>query len=252
MNYKLYKTIFITLSVLFLSSAVIVLASGRDEPGLQDAVIDQAAASSDAVQYTYNTVITVTSGTDPDTSGYYTCYKGTSSDRSPCTLRRAIVESRGLSAGQLPVLIKFDIPQTPAEGYVSSLGVWELEPQATTDTSVFRRLKGKVIIDGDTQPGGRSSGPKIVIIGPETTQRVGLIVGDIAGDDEIIIRGLAMQRFDPHIYVNTDHNLIEDCWFGLSQDMTRLPEGSRVRLGQCAVVYCVDTAILFVPLRVCR
>lgn len=170
--------------------------------------------------YTYNTVITVTSGTDPDTSKSKTC-----SSESACTLRRAIVESRGLAGGQLPVLIKFDIPQSPTEGYDSSLGVWKIEPLASSELSVFRRLKGQIIIDGETQPGGRSDGPKIILKGPATAKD-GLIVGDTVADTMITIRGLAFQNFKTHLYVNTDDNLIEDCWFGLSDDGTTLSSGS--------------------------
>jgi len=223
MKRKLWQIALVALLTLLALSVVVAVAK---EPGPQDEVGRQAPSGAPEVaQYTYNKVITVTSGTDPDTSKSYTCYTGTGSDRSPCTLRRAIVESRDLSAGELPVLIRFDILEDPAEGYDSSLDVWVLEPQSTTDPSVFRRLKGQVIIDGDTQPGGRIDGPRIILIGPGTGQKDGFIVGDVAGDDEIIVRGLGMQNFKTHMYVNTDYNLIEDCWFGLSSDGTTLSSG---------------------------
>lgn len=203
-----------------LFGATLVAAEAVEEPSPLPAAPDATIQA-----YTYNSVITVTSGTDPNDNMSETCYTGTSTDRSPCTLRRAIVESRSMSGGELPVLIRFDIPQNAGEGYDSSLGIWEIEVYNTTDLYAFRRLKGQVIIDGDTQPGGRAEGPKIFVIGPGTGQKTGFVVGDVAGDDEIIIRGLGLQNFKTHMYVNTDDNLIEACWFGLSTDGTTLTSG---------------------------
>lgn len=164
------------------------------------------------------TVITVDSGTDPDTSKSKTCVSDT-----PCTLRRAIVQARGLSAAERPVLIQFDIPQDAHEGYDSTLGIWKIQVQSTSDPSVFRSLDGgQVTIDGSTQPGGATSGPKIFIVGPSTGSRDGLLVGANAagGHDGNTIRGLAFQNFKTHLTVNSNDNLIEDNWFGLSDDGT--------------------------------
>jgi hypothetical protein len=221
-NRKLWRIVLIAVSLVSFSGAGPVLAGGP-EPGdglaPLPAAADQAAGPASA-EDTYNTIITVDSGTDPDDSKSKKC-----STEPICTLRRAIVQSRGLSAGELPVLIDFDIPADPAEGYNSSLGVWEIQVYNTTDLYAFRRLKGQVTIDGSTQPGGRTDGPKIILIGPGSGQKNGLLVGDVAGDDEIVIRGLGMQNFDPHININTDNNTVEDCWFGLSSDGTTLTSG---------------------------
>lgn len=161
------------------------------------------------------TTITVTTGVDLDNSKSKTC-----ASEPVCTLRRAIVQSRGLATSQLPVLIRFDIPENPSEGYDAALDAWELTILNTTDPSVFRRIKGQVIIDGETQPGGRADGPKIILIGPGTGQQEGFIVGDVAGDDNIEVRGLAFQNFRTHVTVNTNNNLIENNWFGLTSDGT--------------------------------
>jgi hypothetical protein len=211
-------------SLLSFSGAGLVLATGPEPEGgtdLRPSAVEQTIGPFGA-EDTYNTTITVTSGSDPDDSKSKTC-----ASEPVCTLRRAIVESRGLSAGQLPVLIDFDIPEDPAEGYDSGLGVWEIEVYNTTDLYAFRRLKGQVTIDGSTQPGGRpvGQGPKIIIIGPGSGQKTGLLVGDVAGDDTNVIRGIGMQNFGTHIIVNTDENIIEDCWFGLSSDGTTLTSG---------------------------
>ncbi len=225
MNHKrgpiaVYAVLLLLLACI-LASPTLAMEAGPEgaRAGPQQAASQPSAP--DSGEDTYNTVITVTSGTDPDDSKSKRC-----STEAVCTLRRAIVESRGLAPAQLPALIEFDIPATPAEGYNSSLGVWEIQIYNTTDLLAFRRLKGQVTIDGSTQPGGRMDGPKIILIGPGTGQKTGLLVGDVAGDDEIVIRGLGMQNFNPHIMINHDRNIVEDCWFGLSSDGTTLSSGS--------------------------
>lgn len=167
-----------------------------------------------APAYTYTTVITVTSGRDLDTSMSTTC------SATPCTLRRAIVQARNIAAGQRPVLIRFNIPTTETQSYSSTLGVWHIYLLSTSDASVLRRLNGSIIIDGATQPGGRATGPKIFLVGPTTGQKDGPIVGDVAGNDYHVIRGLGFQNFRAHLIVNTDHNLIENNWFGLNDEGT--------------------------------
>jgi len=161
------------------------------------------------------TTITVDSGTDPTTSKSETC-----ATHTPCTLRRAIVQARLLAPAQRPALIDFNIPQSSSEGYDSSLGIWKLLIQSTLDPAVFRYLDGGLItIDGTTQPGGTASGPKIFIVGP-STNKDGLLIGSNAagGHDGNEIRGLAFQNFKNHMIVNSNDNLIEDNWFGLSDD----------------------------------
>lgn len=162
------------------------------------------------------TIITVDSGTDPDNSKSKDC-----SSNTPCTLRRAIVEARLLSPDERPVLIQFNIPATAEEGYDSALGVWEIELLASTDPSVFRTLEGgQITIDGATQPGGRLDGPKIVLIGPGTGNKDGIIVGtnNAGAHDDNVLRGLAFQNFKTHVIVNSNDNLITENWFGLTSD----------------------------------
>jgi len=176
------------------------------------------AAETNHIQANPVTVITVDSGTDPTTSKSETCVSTT-----PCTLRRAIVQARALGAAQRPVLIQFNIPATPAEGYNSTLGIWKLNIQSTTDPSVFRTLEyGQIIIDGTTQPGGTTTGPKIFIVGPSTGAKDGLIVGanNSGSHDGNEIHGLAFQNFKTHLIVNSNNNLIEDNWFGLEDEGT--------------------------------
>lgn len=157
------------------------------------------------------TTITVDTSRDFNTSKSEIC---TGEPVNECSLRRAIVEARTASK---PVIIKFNIP-TSDPGYDSSLKVWVLEiKKSTSDIFTFRRLNGQITIDGTTQPNGRAVGPKIFLRSPDP-QKDGLLVGDVAGDDEHTIRGLGFQNFRTHILLNTDNNVIEDNWFGLTED----------------------------------
>jgi hypothetical protein len=164
--------------------------------------------------YTYSSVITVTSSGDPDDSSSSTCYTGSFSDESPCTLRRAIVEAGKASSGDRPVLIKFNIPTTDT-GYItrteSISGYWQIELNYDLPTV----SGGGVIIDGDTQGeiGGREDGPKIVI-----KLRLGdtLQFGSTSGHSDNVVRALALQQGEISLYGGS--NVVEYNWVGLTDD----------------------------------
>ena len=180
--------------------------------------IDQVRGSTPAgVLAEPATIITVTSGTDPDEDKSTTCYSG-SSATSPCTLRHAINEARNVPESGKPVLIKFDIPKNAAEGYVSSLDIWKIQVYPTFDTYIFRELNGQIIIDGSTQPGGRSDGPKIIIVGPGTGNKDGLRLSSFLGLDANEIKGLGFQNLRTYIFISTNNNLVKDNWFGLTDN----------------------------------
>jgi hypothetical protein len=217
MNRKIASIVFIlvlTAAAVVFAGAAVAAAQGA-EPRVQFSPAADASLLSPAQPaYTYTTVITVTSGRDLDTSKSTTC------SASPCTLRRAIVQARNVSAAQRPVLIRFNIPTTETQSYSSTLGIWHIYLLSTTDPSVLRQLNGQIVVDGSTQPGGRAAGPKIFLVGPTTGQKDGLIVGESAGQDRHVIRGLGFQNFRTHMFVNTDNNLIENNWFGLNDQGT--------------------------------
>jgi hypothetical protein len=161
------------------------------------------------------TIITVTSTTDPDTSNNTTCISAT-----PCTLRRAVIQARNLPAIQKPVLIAFDIP-TSDDGYNATLQIWKIQFSGiSTDQATLRYLNGDITIDGNTQSGGRTTGPKIILVGPGTGQWDGIKIGATQTQNNNAIRGLGFQMFKTHIYINSSTNIIEDSWFGLSDDGT--------------------------------
>ena len=170
------------------------------------------ASTGDAVPYV--TIITVNSTTDPDTSDSRTCLT-----YSPCTLRRAVIQARNLSAGEKPALIAFDIP-TSDPGYDAALQIWKIQFSGISSTSnaALRYLNGDITIDGATQPIGRTGGPRIILVGPGTGQEDGIKLGETAAQNNNTLRGLGFQNFTTHVYINSDANLIEDNWFGLSDD----------------------------------
>lgn len=161
------------------------------------------------------TTIVVNSGKDLDTSDGTTCAT------QPCTLRRAVIQARN---SPKPVLITFDIPATAEEGYNSTLQIWKIQfiGISSAANATLRYLNGDITIDGSTQPGGRTTGPKIILVGPGTGQSDGLKLGETATQNNNVIRGLGFQMFKTHIYVNSSSNLIEQNWFGLSDDGTNI------------------------------
>lgn len=164
------------------------------------------------------TVITVNSTADDYHDGK--SKKCSAYPAEPCTLRRAINQAYSLTSGQRPVSIEFDIP-TKDPGYNAGLGVWKIRLSGTTLYDL-RELNGKTTIDGSSQPGGRSDGPKIIIDGRGNKNN-----GFILRKDSNTVRGLAMQNFkNSHITVSSDDNAIERCWFGLSDDGSTLSSGS--------------------------
>jgi hypothetical protein len=166
------------------------------------------------------TTIVVNSGTDPDVSDSKTCISD-----SPCTLRRAVVQARGLSGAQKPVLISFNIPATAGEGYISAQQIWRIQFSGISSAAnaALRYLTGGVIIDGTTQPGGRASGPEIILVGSNATgQDDGIKLGEIGTQNANEIIGVGFQNFKTHIYVNSGSNIITNNWFGLSNDGTNI------------------------------
>ncbi len=161
------------------------------------------------------TTITVDSTDDPDVSKSTTC-----KNAAPCTLRRAVVQARGLSSTERPVLIRFNIPTTDP-GYDPALGIWKIRLNGITNDDL-RELYGKTTIDGATQPGGRTTGPKIVIDG-QRKHNLGFYFYLYDGN---VVRNVAMQNFkSKHISIESDGNRVENCWFGLSDDGEYLSAG---------------------------
>jgi hypothetical protein len=160
----------------------------------------------------FATTIIVTSTTDPTTSDSTTC------STAPCTLRRAVIQARGATK---PVLISFNIP-TSDPGYNATLNIWKIQflGVSSAANAALRYLNGEITIDGTTQPGGRSTGPKIILVGSGTGGNSGIKIGETATQNTNTLRGLGFQNFSTHVTINSDGNTIENNWFGLSDNGT--------------------------------
>jgi hypothetical protein len=178
-----------------------------------------------------NLVITVTTTADPDDSEIYVCYNAAypgvvgKTNRLPCTLRQAIEEAQSVIAADpaiRPVEIRFNI-STGDPGYDAGLGVWVIQITDTIKSDALPTLgstdvnkAGQVIIDGDSQPGGRGDGPKIIIRGPANRDLTGY--GLVVNGEYNVIRNLAFQDLRMALQLNHGHNIVEDNWFGLTND----------------------------------
>ena len=226
MNGRQFQVVIVMLLVLLMLSTVVVVAKEPRPSGVNGewAVAEKKRTGPTVgldTPVVFDTVITVTSSADPDDKDGRVCYRDdipTKIPMAPCTLRRALVEASALSdlePSAEPILIKFNIPLAD-DGYDNALGVWTIELFDTTDLYALPRMEGdQITVDGDTQGeiGGRTSGPKIIIRGPDGSQN-GM---PIDGDDNII-RGLGFQTLRTYLYLNGDGNVVEDNWFGLSDD----------------------------------
>lgn len=223
MNRKTCTLMAIAVALLLLFGAAVALA--QESPSqpltrLPVPISNRDTTATKPVQITATSYITVTTTYDDYTDG--PSKKCSDVPPDECTLRRAINQAHTYTEGQRPVAIIFNIPVTDA-GYISTTevpGAWKIEINGTSSYDL-RELYGQTIVDGSTQPGGRTDGPKIIIDGLDNHNR-----GFILRQDENVLRGLAMQNFeDTHVSVSSDDNLIEDCWFGLSDDGMHLSSG---------------------------
>ncbi|MDY7080122.1 MAG: hypothetical protein SXV54_24845 [Chloroflexota bacterium] len=181
---------------------------------------------------TYNLVITVTTTADPDDSEQYVCYNAGypgvvgKTNRLPCTLRQAIEEAESVMAADpsvRPVQIIFDLDAS-GPGYDPS-GFWVIQITDTLNLNALPTLgstdvnkSGKVVIDGDTQPGGRTGAPKIVLRGPANTEPNGNAL--VINGYNNVIRNIAFQDFRMVLQLNHGQNIVENNWFGLTTDGT--------------------------------
>jgi len=126
-----------------------------------------------------------------------------------CTLRRALREASARPDADRPITIAFNLDAAEAVD-----GVWTVEINSAL-LQLFRKNMsiqgGRVIIDGDTQPGGRPSaeGPKIMVDTNDYSFEVRVPNNEI--------RNLGFQGGGT-IILYEGGNLIENVWMGLSND----------------------------------
>ncbi|PDW04974.1 hypothetical protein [Candidatus Viridilinea mediisalina] len=160
-----------------------------------------------ATEPTYVTTITVNTTADLDLDGSRTC---ANRPDEPCTLRRAIVQARGLTASQRPALIRFDLPADQANTG-DAAGTWTIVLNEGVGANLRDLAGGQVTIDGRTQPGGRAAadGPKVFIHG--STQADRLVIN---GNGNRLI-GLGFIYYN--VLFNASNNLVQDVWSGLQE-----------------------------------
>ncbi|MEM7331018.1 MAG: hypothetical protein AAF490_02925 [Chloroflexota bacterium] len=146
-----------------------------------------------------------------------------------CTLRRAILEAGVRPDTDRPIQIVFDL-KTNDPNYDSTLQVWEVEIDESyvweLDRDNITADGGQVTIDGNTQPNGRSTGPKIIV----NTNRDNLATFGRSLEvrtSNNTIRNLAFIGGGQIILYEGD-NTIERNWMGVT------PDGSGLSLASTA------------------
>ncbi|MFZ1755937.1 MAG: hypothetical protein WBO46_21165 [Caldilineaceae bacterium] len=158
--------------------------------------------------------LTVNTSEDVNNSLSTTC---TSASDGKCTLRRAITEASKAAPDARPVTINFDLPTTDPNYQRDAPGTWTI----VVDKGVLPPLKtqsitnklGQVTIDGDSQPGGRTTGPKIFWDLNDTSFEV--------ESTENVIRNMGFVDIGS-IALKEGGNLVEDNWMGLTGDGTAI------------------------------
>ena len=136
-----------------------------------------------------------------------------------CTLRRAIVEAGARPDADRPITIQFNIPLTDTN-YNNTLQVWEVQIDESYAWELDRRFitddGGQVTIDGNTQPGGRSDGPKIMV----NTNRDNLAIFGQSLEIRTSNNTLRNLGFigGGQIILYEGSNLVENIWMGLKAD----------------------------------
>ena len=187
----------------------------------------------------YTTVITI--NTTEDTSGetqtrtcYFTQSPFFAASDGKCNLRRALVEASHRPMADRPILIKFNLPLTDTH-YHADTQTWAIVMDADYSSSSGGEAivvgdidnpanpDSYITIDGDTQPGGRTTGdPKIVISSTHSF--------DLVGVNHNTIRNLAFQG-GGGIFLNDvsgvgGSNLVEEVWVGLNAAGTEIVPGT--------------------------
>ena len=163
------------------------------------------------------TVITVDTSADlTSSSGTRTCTYSSGALFVPavdgCTLRRALLEAAARPQSDRPITIQFNLAANDPSADQEVSGTWTLPvadalPKLRTDTIL--NLNGQVTIDGATQPGGRSAGPKIIIATNDNSLEI--------ESENNVIRNLAFKGGGV-IFLKENGNTVENIWMGLRDD----------------------------------
>lgn len=163
-----------------------------------------------ATVITVNTSADLDSGSQTKTCSYTSGVFVAATDG--CTLRRAILEAAARPQSDRPIAINFNLAANDPNKDKAVSGTWTLPIAATLPplkTDTILNKNGQVTIDGDTQPGGRTTGPKIILDTNDNSLQV--------ESTNNLIRNLAFKGGGV-IFLKEDNNTVEQIWMGLSDD----------------------------------
>ncbi|MDA0245212.1 MAG: hypothetical protein OT477_17490 [Chloroflexi bacterium] len=164
----------------------------------------------------FTTTITIDSSDDPDNSLTSTCtfdsgiYNPAPDGR--CTLRRAILEASARPQSDRPIQIVFNLASDDPNHNRDAADTWTIVMEDSfppLKTPSIIDLNGQVVLDGNTQSGGRTDAPKILIDTADYSLEV--------ESENNTIRNLAFINGGA-IFLKEDGNLLEYVWLGLSAD----------------------------------
>jgi hypothetical protein len=129
-----------------------------------------------------------------------------------CTLRRALLEAAARPQTDRPIAIQFSLLPGDANADLEVAGTWTLPINGTLPklkTPTILDPNGAVTIDGATQPGGRTTGPKIIIDTNDNSLEV--------ESKNNTFRNLSIKGGGV-LFLKEDGNLVENLWMGLTDD----------------------------------
>ncbi len=129
-----------------------------------------------------------------------------------CTLRRAILEASARPQSDRPIAINFNLASNDSSANLEVAGTWTLpidDDLPALKSQNILDLNGQTTLDGSTQPGGRSDGPKIIIDTNDWSLEV--------ESTNNIIRNVAFKGGGA-IFLKEDSNTVTNIWMGLSDD----------------------------------
>lgn len=165
-----------------------------------------------AVTITVDTSADLDSGSITKTCGFTAGVYVAATDG--CTLRRALLEASARPQSDRPITIRFNLSPSDPNAGLEVAGTWTLPVERALPplkTPSITNRNGSVTIDGATQPGGRSNGPRVIIDTNDFSLEV-----ESANNT---IRNLAFKGGGAiFLKRNADANVISSIWMGLTDD----------------------------------
>ncbi|MFK7958675.1 MAG: hypothetical protein AB8B96_21460 [Lysobacterales bacterium] len=168
-----------------------------------------------------------TAESDNGSEDNFTCTYTSGAIFSPgpgdCTFRRAILEAGVRPDADRPINILFDLPESDPN-YDAQLDIWEVQVDSSFVLEIDRRFivddGGQVTIDGDTQPGGRTDGPKIMVnTNSDNSPIFGRSLEVRTSNNTIQNIGF---KGGGQIILYEGNNTVTNVWMGLTNDGTQL------------------------------